>query len=212
MRDTISLIAETLLSGARVPPFHTPLNPAPPPLQTPLNPPGLELNMLSMGESGGGGEFLGCVAQRAGAHTSAQRVTRGEGRAEESQEGRGEGGGGKGHSVLHCDTEGIMHALKEQQRLSFEQHAHVLAVLQEQGRQLQGLLIDRDNRDKQELENAMLKESIAVLDTETAKLERCMRQSGIFKEQQELAHATESLFLARARSLSHVNNRQTLQY
>jgi Tfp pilus assembly protein PilN len=105
-----------------------------------------------------------------------------------------------------------MHALKEQQRLSFEQHAHVLAVLQEQGRQLQGLLIDRDNKDKQELENAMLKESIAVLDTETAKLERCMRQSGIFKEQQELAHATESLFLARARSLSHVNNRQTLQY
>jgi hypothetical protein len=43
--------------------------------------------------------------------------------------------------------EGIMHALKEQQRQSFEQHAQVLAVLQEQGRQLQGLLIDREMRD-----------------------------------------------------------------
>jgi hypothetical protein len=40
-----------------------------------------------------------------------------------------------------------MHALNEQQRQSFEQHAHVLAVLQEQGRQLHGLLIAREKSD-----------------------------------------------------------------
>ncbi len=49
------------------------------------------------------------------------------------------------HSVAHM--EGIMHALKEQQRRSFEQRAQVLAVLQEQRRQLQGLLIDREKID-----------------------------------------------------------------
>jgi hypothetical protein len=153
------------------------------------------------GESGGGGEFLGCVAERAGAHTSAQRVTgRGEGRGEGSGEGRGEGGWERGRSVLHCDMEGIMHALIEQQRQSFEQHAHVLAVLQEQGRQLHGLLIDREKSD-----NATNREhgpaSSMASPSDTGRNKQKQALAHRTAEQQKLALETESLSLFL--SLSH---------
>ena len=106
--------------------------------------------------------------------------------------------------MLHCDTEGIMHALNEQQRQSFEQHAHVLAVLQEQGRQLHGLLIAREksdnatNRGEHGPASSMASPSDTGHNTGHNKQKQALAHHTA--EQQKLAHETESLSPSRTRS------------